>query len=801
MKNYLLFLLFCTLSALQAQAQRQEVRFKCILRGTVMDSLERKPLAKASINIDFGTYTTVCDDKGNFEIKILSGEHNILVKHVGFRPVRQFFSLENHLTATYLMGSITNDLEVVIISSKSSEQAHQRPILGVSTLNINTLKKLPTAVGELDILRGLQMLPGVSSVGEASNGVNIRGGTTDQNLMLIDDMPIFNPTHMFGLFTAFPAEVVSSVELYKGNSPARFGGRVAAVLDVSLQNPSLNKFKLSGGVSPVSNRLVLDMPLIKEKLGIMVAGRGSYNDFLLPVISDKLNGIKANFADLVTKVFWRVSNKHTLTFSSYYSKDFFQTQLLGTVGNIQASATQYNYQANSFSGRWFWGIKPNINILTTYVSSIYTPKTLLPEINSDNVVTIVSDTKYQQLKTSANYYREKQKIEIGLNATHYVLMPGELNPGNSRSVNAVQLAKEYALETGIFAEDEITFSPKTTLSLGLRYSYFMNLGPAQVRIYTPNQPKDALSLIDTLTYARHKVIKSYGGFEPRVGLKYSLNTQTTLKLGYNLMRQYIQVVTNTTTPLPTSRWKTADTHIRPQVGSLLAGGVFHNFRGNILELSVEGYFRHTKNVVDYKPGADFLLNQYPETMLLQGINRSWGIEAMLSKKKGEVTGWISYTLARSQNRVSEGASFSEQVNYGTWYRANYDRPHTVNATVVINQGKYNDFSFNFTYSTGRPFSVPNGYVKFDDKIFPFYNVRNNERIPDYHRLDFAWNIYQPSMKDRRWKSHWSVTVYNLYARRNPYSIFFTARGNGLEAKKLVIFGSPIFSLTYNFKFM
>lgn len=265
------------------------------------------------------------------------------------------------------------------------------------------------------------------------------------------------------------------------------------------------------------------------------------------------------------------------------------------------------------------------------------------------------------------------------------------------------------------------------------------------------------------------------------------------------MRQYVQVVSNTATPLPTSRWKTSDTHIQPQVGSLVSAGYFHQFTGNVYELSLEGYYRFTDNIIDYRPGANFLLQQFPEGELLQGINRSYGVEFMLSKKKGEMTGWLNYTFARSFNQVNEGPAITQQVNFGDWYAANYDRPHTVNASVVINQGKHHDFSFNFTYSTGRPFTTPQGSILFQESVYPFYDVRNNDRLPDYHRLDFAWNIYNPSMKDRRFKGDWTFTVYNLYGRKNAYSIFLETQGRRVQAQKLVIFGVPIVSLSYNFK--
>ena len=769
--------------------------------GYVTDTTDGKPLVKASINVDFGKFGTVTDDKGYFDLNIPSGEHAVTVKFLGYRPIRDGIRILSDMQRSYSLGRLENELEEVIVSSKGAEASVNRPLLGVNQLSIKTLRKLPAAVGEIDILRGLQMLPGVTSVGEASNGVNIRGGSTDQNLLLLDDIPIFNPTHMFGLFTAFPSEAASSVEVYKGNTPARFGGRAAAVMDVTLSQPSLDKFKMNGGISFVSNRITLDMPIIKDKLGVMISGRASYNDFLLPVVSKKLDNIKANFADLVGKVFWRINNKNTFTASGYLSKDFFQTELLGGIGNINATSTQYDYRSTSFSARWFYTISQKLNLQTTVVSAYYIPKTLLPELNSDNKVTLLSDIKYKQFKSNINYSTGKHNIEAGISGTLYNIAPGELIPGTSRSVIAVKTPNEHSLETAIHAEDEITLSPKTTFSVGVRYSQFFALGPSDVLTYAANEPKDALSIRDTVSYGRGKVIQSYGGFEPRIGVKYSISEKTSIKLGYNLMRQYMQVVTNTTTPLPTSRWKTSDQNIRPQVSSLIAGGLFHNLPGNIYEFSIEGYYRMTDNIIDYKPGADFLLDSHPEMQLLQGKNRSYGLELMFSKKKGEATGWINYTYSRSQNRVSEGSTFGEQINFGKWYSANYDRPHSFNASVIINQGSHHDFSFNFSYSTGRPYTLPEGFIIYQNTSYPYYGVRNNQRLPAYHRLDFAWNIYQPSMKDKRFKSNWTFTVYNIYGKKNAYSVFIRTQGTAVSSYKLVVFGAPIISLSYNFKFM
>ena len=333
-------------------------------------------------------------------------------------------------------------------------------------------------------------------------------------------------------------------------------------------------------------------------------------------------------------------------------------------------------------------------------------------------------------------------------------------------------------------------------------------------------------MVDSTRYRSGQVAKSYGGFEPRLGIRYELSPNASVKFGYNLMRQYLQVVTNTTTPLPTSRWKTADEHIKPQISHLVSAGYFRNLKNNVYDLSIEAYYRTTENAIDYKPGADFLLQPYPETQLLQGRSRAYGIETMIAKKKGEITGWLNYTYARTLNQVNQGAGIQERINGGNWYRANYDRPHTVNATVTINVDKHNSFGFTFVYSTGRPYSAPNGYFSLLDSqnpvantlspvitnagdfglganqgnLYPYYSERNNSRLPDYHRLDFSWNIYNATMKDRRWQGNWVFTVYNLYGRKNAYSVFFRTENGKTNGYKLEIFAAPILSLSYNFVF-
>lgn len=806
MKKLLLFIFVLFTNSLFAQKSELNKNGYGLLSGYILDSNSKQPLQKVVIRIDFKKTGTVTDSTGFYSIYLPYGNYSIIFSSIGYRNYASKLSIDApKVEFSHNLQNVSKELEEVIVSAKgSSQQNIDRPLMGVNSLSIKTLKKIPAFLGEVDVLKGLQMLPGVTSVGEASNGVNIRGGTTDQNLILLDDIPIFNPTHLFGLFSVFPPDAINSVDLYKGGIPARYSGRVASVLDVNMTLPNLEKFTMVGGVSLVSNRLTLDIPLITNKLGIILAARGSYNDFLFQLGPAKLQNISANFGDLSAKLFYRLNQKNTITISNYLSTDFFQTDLLGSIANIKASSTQYDYKTLGGTFNWFHSFSSKLNLQTVATYSNFAPKTLLPEMGTDNVVSLSSEITYKNAKLNLNYNpNSKQKIEVGVSATNYVLSPGTLDPGNGKSVNSAIVPKENSLELGVFADNEITINPKLSFLIGLRYAQFKALGAATVKKYRPNESKDIYSVIDSTIYGAGDVIQTYDGFEPRFSMKYSLSENASLKFGYNRMQQFIQVISNTTTPLPTSRWKTSDNYIKPQVSSMFSGGFFQNFRDNIFEVSLEGYYRATDNILDYKPGADFVLQPYLETQVLQGKNRSYGLEVMLSKKKGVISGWASYTYSRSENQVSEAPNFRDQINGGNWYLANYDRPHSFNATINISPAPIHTFSFNFSLSSGRPFTSPTGYVKYQNQLFPFYDSRNNDRISDYHRLDFSWTIDNPQQylnANKRWKGSWVFTIYNLYGRSNAYSVYYRSENNIVKPYQLTIFNSIFPSLTYNFKF-
>lgn len=802
--NRLLFylLLFGTIVVSAQQRVKQTPTIPFELSGIVRDSVTGEPINNAAIRLNFDKTGLYTDSTGTFTIMLTEADYVVVISRLGYRPYRVKFKLNHNIYLDVKLMNVAKELEEVVISTQAVDENITRPLLGVTQMNIKTIKKLPAIMGEVDVLRSLQMLPGVTSVGEASNGVNIRGGAVDQNLILLDDAPIFNPTHLFGLFSVFPPDAVSSMELYKGTTPARFGGRAASVLDISMSNPSLEKFSLQGGISFVANRVTAEIPLVKNKVGLLVTGRGAFNDFAFQWGPQKLKNIRASFGDAAAKLFWRINTKNTFSFSNYYSTDFFQTDLLGGINNINSVSTQYDYNTLNFTGRWFHSFNDRLNVQTTGVYSQYRPRILLPELNSDNKVTIGSEILQRQIKTNFNYIPNKRhKVEFGANMTHYQLQPGTLNPGSSKGVNPQTVPTENGVELALHAEDEMTLNNRTTVSVGLRYSYFMALGPASVRTYTAGGPKTEATIVDSVYYGSGKITQSYGGFEPRLGIRYNLNEQSSVKFGYNLMRQYLQVVSNTTTPLPTSRWKTSDAHIRPQVSQLLTVGYFKNLKSNIYEFSIEAYYRATENILDFKPGADFLLQNYIETQVLQGKSKAYGVELMATKKKGEVTGWVNYTYSRVLNQVNEGTRFTERINDGKWYPSNFDRPHSVNMSLNFSENKYHSIALTFTYGTGRPYTIPNGFVSFQGKAYPYYAERNQGRIKDYHRLDFSWQINNPSLKDKRWVGSWIFTVYNLYGRKNQYSVFLKTQGAAYSTYQLQIFASPIVSLAYNFKFM
>ena len=791
--NKLITLIIFLLSSFGVFAQQKTYS----IRGNVRDIQTGQLLKGAVITIDYKGSGILSDSLGNYYFRLPPDDYIIKISHVGYNPFRLFFKLNKDFTIDAALQDVTKTLEEVIVSSVATRKDIRTPSLGVSILSIKGVKRIPAMMGEVDILRSLQTLPGVSSVGEGANGLNIRGGAVDQNLIFIDNTPIFNPTHLFGLFSVFASDAIRELELYKGGIPARFGGRTATVLDIKMIEPNLEKFKLEGGIGPVSNRLMLEIPLVKNKLSILTAGRASFNDFWFKALApNNLKNTRANFYDIATKVYYKPNPKNTISLSSYYSQDFYRVDSLFSLENVVAKQTDFKYGHESYSFKWnrFVNSKTSIEV----VGALTNYKTFTESPDSVNRIELKNNIQYKNLKFSVDYSpNENHKINVGINAVQYDVSPGILNKGIISKISTVELAPEKEMELSIYGDDEFKLNEKLTIQYGLRYTQFLNLGPAEVRKYQVGEPRSTNTLINT--EQKNGIVASFGGFEPRLTMLYIFNSATTMKFGYNRSQQFLQLISNNTTPLPTARWKISDENILPQQSDFLSLGYFKTFHDNVWEATLETYFRDTKNVLDYVSGANLQLNPTIETQLLLGKARSFGAELMLSKKKGEFTGWISYTYARSFQKT-DGLFAEQRINNGNWYASNYDKPHSVNIVFNAQPDKRNSFSFIFTYNTGRPFSSPTGTYTIGGQQLPLYTQRNNDRIPDYHRLDFSWTITNPSMKEKSWQGSWIFTVYNIYGRSNPYSVFFKNGSDGIKVYQLSVFANPLVSLAYNFKF-
>ena len=788
LKILLIFMLFA--SSISAQRTFS-------LRGNVKNAGTGNSLIGATISLDSKKTGILTDSLGNYYLRIPQDDYVVKVSFVGYKPYRKFIKLDKNFMLDVVLENVTKQLEEVIVSSISTRSNILTPSLGVCLLSIKGIKKIPAMMGEVDILRSLQTLPGVSSVGEGANGLNIRGGAVDQNLIFIDDTPIFNPTHLFGLFSVFASDAVRELELYKGGIPARFGGRTASVLDIKMIEPSLEKFKFEGGIGPISNRIMVEIPLIKNKLSILAAGRVSFNDFWFKTFApDNLKNTRANFYDVANKVFYKPNAQNTIALSTYFSQDFYRVDSLFSLENVIAKQTDFRYGHANASLKWnhYFNPKTSLEILGAY--SNY--KTVTESPDSVNRIELKNNIQYRNFKINLDRtLNERHRANFGFSAVQYDLSPGILNKDIISKISSIELSKEQSLELSLHADDEFKVNEKLTVQYGLRYTQFLNLGTSEIRKYQDGEPKSSVTLISS--EKKEGIVKTYGGFEPRITAVYVFNAFTSMKFGYNRMQQFLNLITNNTTPLPTSRWKISDENILPQKSDFVSLGYFKTWNDNVWEASLETYYRDTKNTIDYVSGANLQLNPTIETQLLQGKGRSYGAELMISKKKGELTGWVSYTFARSFQQTI-GAYPEQRINGGDWYASNYDKPHSVNVVLNATPDKHNSFSFIFAYNTGRPFSSPTGTYTLDGQQLPLYTARNNDRIPDYHRLDFSWTITNPSMNEKRWEGSWIFTVYNVYGRSNPYSVFFTNGKSGTKVYQLSVFASPLVSLAYNFKF-
>ena len=800
MKQKYILLICCWLWAIQVQAQAYELTVE------VKDNNTSTDMEFANIFIVPCSCGGTTDKNGIFRINLEENEYRIITSMIGFEnDTANIFLNKNNLIEIKLnpTGYI---LEDITITGEQTKDNINRTVMGVQQLSSEKMKLLPTAIGEVDVLSSLSMLAGVGSAGEASNGLSVRGGSLDQNLVLMDYAPIFNPTHLFGLFSVFTPEAVGSVDLYRSNMPSRYGGRISSVVDVKVKDPNAEQLNLTGGIGFASTRFSVETPIVKNKLTVLASTRFFYNDFLFSFI-DKLKNTKANFIDGTIKLKYLANEKNSFFFTGFYSHDFYQLDLSSKINSITASSNQYDYSTINGTLNWLHTIGTDASIRTTLVNSDYSPKLLFPQENTNNVITYQSRIQYRSLQSEfSKEINENWKYSAGVQVDQTTLSPGELLPGTTEEIEAIQLAKENGLELSSFANVEWSPSEKVSLSLGLRYTHFSLLGDYKEAQYDDLETEEIISIN---SFSKGEVVKTYGGFEPRFGARWKIAASTSLKGSYALTRQYLQNIYNSTTPLPTSRWKTSDRYLSPQVGQTYSLGVYQNLKNNKITISLEGYYRTVENVLDFKSGAEFFLQEFIEKDVVQGKGKTYGLEFSFAQPKGKVNGWFNYTWARSLRKF-DAIALKNRINNNNWFNSDFDRPHVFNGTMNIEFNEFNTFSFNFVYQTGKPYTIPNAIFAVNGTAVPIYLERNNARLPDYHRLDFSWRIHNISTKkDKRWKGDWIVTVYNLYGRNNSYNRYFSPKQSGgltnvtqgaLGAYQISIFNSTLVSLTYSFKF-
>ncbi len=803
MKNISLYVLLFIVFGLNcgyAQPQEYTVSFE------ILEQSNGLPLDQAQIAIMPCACGGVTNTSGRFSIQLPATTYTVTISFIGYKDEVRTVKLEKSIILKIYLSEEEQQLSEVVVRAKRRLANVETPQMGALQIEAEDLKKLPAAVGEFDVLRGMTLVAGVNNAGEVSNGLSVRGGSLDQNLLLYDYAPVFNPTHLFGLFSVFTPDMISTVDLYRANIPARYGGRITSVLDVKVKNPYVEKTKLSGGIGLVSSRLGLETPLIKDKLMLNVGARAGLTGFLLPLFSDRLKDTKANFYDSTLKLLFLPTENDQISFTGFYSKDFYQLDLISQVQNINAKNNQYDLQTLNGTLNWTHTFDDESNWRNLFIYSNYTPKTIFPEQDSSNEIVYSAAINYlsyiseysKKVSDAIDYYG-------GAQTNRYVIQPGALDPGFGNSIIPVELESETSYEASAYANANWNPTNNLSVSGGLRFNHFVFVGPYEEATFDENTG----ILLGSTVFGKGDGVKTYNSLEPRLGANLKLGESTSLKASYARTNQYLQNIYNTTTPLPTSRWKTSDPHIKPQQSDAYGFGVYQNLNDNGIEIGLEGYYRESTNNLTYKPGADFFLAEFLEQDVVQAQGQAYGVELSFKKPRGAFNGWFNYTYSKSLLR-SQNEKLADRVNNNNWYASDFDRPHVFNGTINFEGDKFNTWSFNFTAQSGRPYTVPNSVFVLEDINVPIFIERNNSRLRPYHRLDFSWKVKYGRNPNRKWVGDWTFTVYNVYSRRNPFNLYYSQRqgavdsdiflGSPLGTYELSIMNSPLFAVTYNFVF-
>ena len=768
---------------------------KFTLSGVVTETATGETLIGVNISIPEINAGAISNAYGFYSITLPGDSYNVVFSSLGFITQQQSVDLTRSLLLNMEMSEDAEQLAEVVIKADVEALDLKSPQMSVNTLTAQTIKNIPVLLGEADVVKSLLLLPGVSNAGEGASGFNVRGGATDQNLILVDEATIFNSSHLFGFFSVFNPDAIKDVKLYKGSIPARYGSRVSSVLDIYQKEGNSKDFKVSGGIGAVASRILAEGPIKKDTAAFLVGARGSYAHLFLPLFDIENS---AYFYDLNTKLNYKIDANNSLFLSGYFGRDYFGVN----------DSFIVNYGNALINFRWNHKFSEKIfsNLSLIYSDYYY-------GLERDFVgFKWNSGIQNFNLKYDFNHYvTNGLQINYGVQNTYYTFNPGKIIPNRPDSgILADQLIQKYANEGAIYGDVALEISDKLNIEAGLRLSHFVRFGQEELQVYANSQPVvfDPFLLIyqgadptDVVNSNRSEQLKTFSNLEPRLALSYGLNDDISFKASYTKLTQYLHLLSNTSSPTPLDVWTPSGPYVKPQRSDQYAVGVFSYLNDGDYSLEVETYYKKVANRIDYIDGANLVANDAIEQVILNGRARAYGLEILLKKNTGSFKGWLAYTLSKSEQQTPGRNAQEIGINNGAWYNTPYDKPHDLSLYLSYEYNPRWQFNTNFVYQTGLPTNYPVGQFEFQGIVVPYYGLRNQQRLPDYHRLDLSAS-YTPKMKAKaKHKSQWVFSIYNVYNRANAASINFRQNQDtgANEAVRTSILG-VVPAVTYNFKF-
>ncbi len=766
------------------------------IRGIISNGADGTPLPGAVIQAENTTYYAVTGNSGNYSLQLPAGLYRIRVRSMGYEDATLDIKAITSGSLDIEVFEEIYSIEEVSIIGEQQDANVSRVHMGVLKMNAKFIKHLPSLVGEPDIIKSFATMPGVKTASEFGSGINVRGGSEDQNLFLLENSPLYNTSHVMGLLSVINPDALNNVTLYKGHIPVEYGQGISSVMDIKIADPAIDEFKLKGGIGLFSSRLLLETPLAKDLVKLKLGGRSSYSDYLLTHMPDyNLQNSSASFYDVSATVNINLK-ENLLTLFAYHSHDYFK----------YASNVAYDYNNSLFSASW-------THIFSTVFfldfEADYSSYNLASDNNYHESYRYELQTGIESLsgKIQAKYQGPGiQKLTLGMQASHYSVNPGERNPLNNSEISVYDPHLETAYEISGFVLDEITFASRFTVQLGLRYTLYNFLGPATVYAYVPGEPMHPENVSDSSVYGAGESVSKYGGLEPRLSMKYMLGKNNSIKLSYNRNKQYLTRLSYTSITTPEDVWKLSDPYLRPVIADQIALGYYQNFEENTYEFSAEVYTKYLQNLTEYRNGADLQFNPNLETELLPATGTNYGIELFLKKSRGKLQGNISYTYSRAFKQT-DGQWFEDIINSNNRYPSAYDIPHALKVGLNYSFNRRVRMGCNFNYTSGRPVTLPEYTYYLEYEKLVYYSDRNKYRIPDYHRLDISLSIDESLRIKKKWKGSWTFSLLNVYGRKNAYSIFYqkdvpTEDNNyqPFSLYKMYLIGIPMPVITYNFIF-